>query len=70
MATRRLVARYGIRVVPTLIIDGKVKVEGRLDEPWVCGDDFYEMLEKRYPLVNAGVLPEPKEPASTGRPSR
>lgn len=45
--------RYGVRVVPTLVIDGRVRVEGRLDEPWICGDDFYEMLAEKYPLPNA-----------------
>ena len=43
--------KYGVRVVPTLVIDGKVKVEGRLREPWMCSEGFYEMLERKYPLV-------------------
>lgn len=49
---RARVRKYGVRVVPTLVIDGKIMVEGRIDEPWICGDDFYAMLEQRYPLVN------------------
>jgi len=44
------VRRYGIRAVPTVVIDGKIKVEGKPDFPWVCGDDFYSWLEKRYPM--------------------
>lgn len=44
------IRKYNVRVVPTLIIDGKIKVEGRLDEPWMCGDDFYARLEKKYSL--------------------
>jgi hypothetical protein len=47
--------RYGVRVAPTLVIDARIKVEGRLDEPWMCGDDFYRMLEARYPLHDADV---------------
>lgn len=50
---------YAVRVAPTLVVDGRVKVEGRLDEPWVCGDDFYAMLEETYPLHPAG--PHPSE---------
>ncbi len=45
-----LTAKYGIRVVPTIVIDGRIKVEGLPDFPWVCGDDFYAMLESRFPL--------------------
>lgn len=44
------VRRYGIRAVPTVVIDGKIKVEGKPDFPWICGDDFYAWLERRYPL--------------------
>lgn len=46
--------RYDVRVAPTLVIDGRVKVEGRLEEPWVCGDEFYAMLEEKYPLDPPG----------------
>jgi len=45
-----LVRRYRVRVVPTIVIDGRVKVEGKPDFPWVCGDEFYAWLEKAYPL--------------------
>ncbi len=49
-AHRDRVERYGVRVVPTVVIDGRIKVEGVPDFPWICGDDFYAMLEQRYPL--------------------
>ncbi len=49
-AHRQRAEQYGIRVVPTMVIDGRIKVEGLPDFPWVCGDDFYTMLERRYPL--------------------
>lgn len=52
-AAKPRMQRYGVRVVPTMVIDGKIKVEGRLEEPWICGDDFYAMLERKYPIVNA-----------------
>jgi len=45
---------YGVRAVPTIIIDGRIKVEGEPDFPWLCGDDFYSMLETRFPLRPAG----------------
>jgi len=41
---------YGIKAVPTTIIDGKIKVVGIPDFPWVCGDDLYTKLKKDYPL--------------------
>jgi len=42
--------QYDVRAVPTTVIDGRIKVEGRPDFPWVCGDEFYVMLERKYPL--------------------
>lgn len=68
VASRPRMKKYGVRVVPTLIIDGKIKVEGRLNEPWVCGDDFYAMLERKYPLVNATLKRGPST-QSTRAPS-
>ena len=47
-----VVKRYGIRTVPTIVIDGRIKVEGIPDFPWVCGDEFYRMLELQYPLLH------------------
>jgi hypothetical protein len=44
---------YQIRVVPTLVVDGRIKVEGSLDVPWVCDDDFYTKLEARFGMPNA-----------------
>lgn len=45
------VRRYGVRSVPTIVIDGRIKVEGKPDFPWLCGDEFYEFLLRLYPLV-------------------
>lgn len=41
---------YGIKSVPTTIIDGRIKVVGIPDFPWICDDDLYKKLEKKYPL--------------------
>ncbi len=46
----RKAKEFDVRVVPTIVIDGKIKVEGKPDFPWICGDDFYAMLESRFPL--------------------
>ncbi len=42
---------YDVRSVPTIVIDGRIKVEGKPEFPWMCGDEFYEFLERRYPLT-------------------
>ncbi len=48
----RAVAReLGVRVVPTVIIDGEVKIEGRPDIPFVCSDETYAHFKSRYPLI-------------------
>lgn len=59
--SRELIQKYGIRIVPTLVIDGQVKIEGRLNEPWMCSDEFYAMLKRKYPLVNV-AFPPPAKP--------
>jgi len=41
---------YGIKAVPTTIIDGRIKIVGIPDFPWICGDDLYRKLEREYPL--------------------
>jgi len=48
--TKKKMKKYGIKSVPTTIIDGKIKVVGIPDFPWICGDDLYKKLEKDYPL--------------------
>ncbi len=34
-----LARQYGVRVVPTVIIDGEIKIEGKPDIPFVCSDE-------------------------------
>jgi len=41
---------YGVLAVPATIIDGKIKVVGIPDFPWICGEDFYKKMKKEYPL--------------------
>ncbi|MBI2583347.1 MAG: thioredoxin family protein [Candidatus Aenigmarchaeota archaeon] len=42
--------KCGVKVVPTVIIDGRIKIEGRPDFPLICSDELYEFLRKNYPL--------------------
>jgi glutaredoxin len=41
---------YKITAVPTIVVDGRIKVVDVPDFPWFCGDDFYRFLEKNFPL--------------------
>ncbi len=41
---------YGVRSVPTTVIDGEIKVVGIPDFPWICSKDMYTKLKKDYPL--------------------
>ncbi len=41
---------YDVKAVPTTIIDGKIKVVGIPDFPWICGDDLFKKLKREYPL--------------------
>lgn len=45
-----LVREYGIQAAPTIVIDRKIRVEGKPDFLWMCGDEFYERLEREFPL--------------------
>ena len=38
-AHEEFVRKYAIRAVPTIVIDGRIKVEGKPDFPWMCGDE-------------------------------
>lgn len=41
---------YAITAVPSIVVDGRIKVVGIPQFPWFCGDDFYRFLEEKYPL--------------------
>lgn len=39
---------HGVNAVPTIIIDGIIRVVGIPDFPWVCGDDLYKWLKEEH----------------------
>jgi hypothetical protein len=41
---------YGVKAVPTTVIDGDIKVVGIPDFPWICGEDLYKKLKNEYPI--------------------
>lgn len=47
---KKLIERYSVNAVPSIVIDGKIKVVGVPNFPWFCGEEFYKMLEAKYPL--------------------
>ena len=47
---REAAARYGVRVLPTIVVDGRFKVEGSPDFPWVCSDELLRLLEEHYSI--------------------
>lgn len=42
--------KYGVKSVPTTIIDSEIKVIGIPDFPWICGDDLYKKLKSQYSM--------------------
>ncbi len=53
--------RYSVRVVPTVVIDAEVKIEGEPDIPFVCDAETYDHFRNKYPL-----RPQPAGLASPG----
>ena len=47
---------YGVKAVSTTIIDGKIKIVGIPDFPWICGEDLYNKLRNKYPLKETNVF--------------
>ncbi|MDE1863071.1 MAG: thioredoxin family protein [Thaumarchaeota archaeon] len=47
---REKMEKYGIKAVPTTIIDGKYKIVGLPDFPLVCGEDLFKKLQKEYSI--------------------
>ncbi len=45
-----LARKYGVRVVPTVIIDDEVKIEGRPEIPFVCSAETYSFFREHYSL--------------------
>lgn len=42
---------YGVKAVPTTIIDGSIKIEGIPDFPWICGEDLFQKLKRDYTFI-------------------
>jgi len=57
-----LAKSYGVRVVPTVIIDGEIKIEGRPDIPFVCSEETYAHFKEQYPLTVQ--MARPSDPAN------
>ena len=49
--TNRKLVSYDITSVPTIVIDGMIKVVGVPNFPWLCGEEFYKTLEEKYTLL-------------------
>lgn len=47
---KKKISDYDIISVPTTVIDGKIKVVGIPDFPWICSDELYKELEKNYTM--------------------
>ncbi|GBC71123.1 hypothetical protein HRbin02_00902 [Candidatus Calditenuaceae archaeon HR02] len=45
---REKIREYGIRCVPTIVIDGKIKVEGLPQFTFICSEELYRQLEMNY----------------------
>jgi len=45
-----LARKYGVTVVPTVVIDAQVKIEGRRDIPFVCSEETYTHFPRKYAL--------------------
>jgi hypothetical protein len=51
---KRKIKDYDVTSVPTIIIDGTIKVVGIPDFPWICGDELYLKLKRKYRLDRRG----------------
>lgn len=45
-----LARKFDVRVVPTTIIDGEIRIEGKPDIPFICSDETYRHFREHYPL--------------------
>ncbi|MCS4538752.1 MAG: thioredoxin family protein [Thaumarchaeota archaeon] len=53
LETNRKIVSYDITSVPTIVIDGRIKVVEVPNFPWFCGEEFYKILEEKHPLLQA-----------------
>jgi len=47
---KQIMKKYGVTSIPTVVIDGSIKVVGIPDFPWICGEDLYRFLKEKYPM--------------------
>jgi hypothetical protein len=40
--------KYGVKAIPTTIIDGNIRIVGVPDFPWICGEDLFQKLKHDY----------------------
>ena len=45
---RSKMKKYGVKAVPTTVIDAEIKVVGIPDFQWICGDELYAKLKQDY----------------------
>ncbi|GBC70136.1 hypothetical protein HRbin01_01844 [archaeon HR01] len=41
---------YRIKAVPTVVIDGRIRIEGLPQFSFICGEELYSWLDEKYPL--------------------
>jgi protein-disulfide isomerase len=46
--TKTKMKNYGVKAVPTTIIDGNIRIVGIPDFPWICGEDLFQKLKRDY----------------------
>ncbi|GBC75022.1 hypothetical protein HRbin06_00332 [archaeon HR06] len=44
------IKKYNIKVFPTIIINDKIKIEGKPNFPLICSEELYRFLEKNYSI--------------------
>lgn len=44
------VREYRVRCVPTLVIDGRIKIEGKPQFALICDEETYRFLEENYAM--------------------
>lgn len=48
--TEEKMKKYGIKAVPSVVVDGKYKVVGVPDFPMVCGEELFKRLQKNHSI--------------------
>ena len=40
--------KYGVKAVPTTVIDDSIRIVGIPDFSWICGEDLFQKLKRDY----------------------